>query len=1262
MQSSREFQVRRDELLASATGRRPRVPSCPDVLPDHGRSLVDGDAGQPKRVAAVDPLPNQPLRRNSIKSIMSRSAEARALSATASLSLEHTAATATEQPQAVVTTESDQSNSSVKLRASNTDRPLINLSALRRNSLTAFRAQTTESDESNQRYEAMMERFQLRLLQPSASFSMGGSQQDLIRGVHTDSFAAPPLASDLEPPKRPRGGSGSGTALLDRELSGSSLLAAPISSAESGEAPTLFTRKTSRTSFRRSVSVSSGVHDDEDEQLPDRAYRPSLNPHTSFQPSIVDEDDHAHEEYDADPAPVTASEAAGVSRPRQEKPVAVSTLSRMLSRLTRPLSPIGTFAALRYAVLAAAVMVYFVWLPFKVAFVGYSEDTCLDWLDLPVEFSFLLDSLLHFNTAFVSESGELVTTRARIAWNYVTGWFLFDLLSSVPLRLIFSLDPQMSSAKRFAQENSIYDGVMRSGRLVHAFLLLRFVWLIRMHRTGKTRWSWFFYSQYSHLLRIWGIVAMIVLMAHYVACIWRSLSPPLLRPYPSRADDYAANFYAALQLLQGQGLTTQTTQQNTFASYAILTGSVTLALVFGHVAILISNFNANSTSYQRKMEAVFSIMNKLQLPVLLRERIHEYYEYLWREYESLDGKIVGFSKGLTHTLGLEVALFKYMELVMHVPYWLDCSTDFQKQLILNLQVRVYLPDDFVIRQGEVGDEMYMINRGQCELVATDNKTTTEHPVYGSTPMKPNQQQAEKPGKPGTSQRRGSWTARSQTVTARAPPPSTGFTSVLRQGQWFGEMALIMNHQRSADVRAAAYVEMCVLKREDFQTIITRYPEDRMRVIERLMLAWMKKNEAYGAACPMLRMVQEVYEGEEVSLEEAAKLLAQGIDDDGLDDDGTLLFGIDSQFKQRVEEAQAQAGVGEVRTPVPAAASTTTTAAVNGPRGPILPEDDLDLDSEAMASIRLRMLQMEESQRAMLQVMRDLGMELTQLHNIQEQMYGGVDLNRSPRVSSPRRSSHRESSRHSSSMRPSDHTSSTPAPASYRDHVPVSYRDNTSARATILRQRSALFASPNAAASASFSTGARFQRRWTLVPHTSTARVDESSTDTAAFSGSPPYVHLTRPRSRTLPNIFLPELVVPMPTVAEAPAALATVPAILEEEENQKPMTLHRANAVKTRRTRPSSAKRPALRSRKSTNNAYAQAAPRLQRMASMANYEDIPAYTQAVASSSVSSSSSRGPRQTFLRRVSSMVGMATAEDAPTSSPTQYADQLFHRTG
>ncbi|GMF15937.1 unnamed protein product [Phytophthora lilii] len=56
-----------------------------------------------------------------------------------------------------------------------------------------------------------------------------------------------------------------------------------------------------------------------------------------------------------------------------------------------------------------------------------------------------------------------------------------------------------------------------------------------------------------------------------------------------------------------------------------------------------------------------------------------------------------------------------VDLVMHVPFWKECTPDIQKQLMLRLDVRVYLPNDFIMSEGEVDGEFYMVNRGYCEL-------------------------------------------------------------------------------------------------------------------------------------------------------------------------------------------------------------------------------------------------------------------------------------------------------------------------------------------------------------------------------------------------------------------------------------------------------------------------------------------------------------------------------------------------------------------
>ncbi|KAJ8574621.1 hypothetical protein ON010_g4590 [Phytophthora cinnamomi] len=310
-----------------------------------------------------------------------------------------------------------------------------------------------------------------------------------------------------------------------------------------------------------------------------------------------------------------------------------------------------------------------------------------------------------------------------ILWHYIRTRLVLDILVTVPLAMRVNrrdLSDIGGKWMPFVLE------ILTMERLAYITRFVRMVWLVRANQSGGKNniWAWILYSRFSHLLGIAGIVTMLITVAHYIACIWTVLLREDGNPSeinPSWHDQYTASFYAALLLLQGEGVSTDTSGQNIFASLSVLVGSIMLAVVFGHVAVLVANFNANSTSYQHKMEEVIAMTAKLQLPLSLRERIHEYYEHLWHEYECLDGDIVHFSKELSHTLGLEVVLFKYMELVMHIPFWKDCTPDFQKQLMLRLDVRVYLPNDFIMRQGEVDDEFYMVNRGYCELSRELNK-------------------------------------------------------------------------------------------------------------------------------------------------------------------------------------------------------------------------------------------------------------------------------------------------------------------------------------------------------------------------------------------------------------------------------------------------------------------------------------------------------------------------------------------------------------
>jgi CRP-like cAMP-binding protein len=94
----------------------------------------------------------------------------------------------------------------------------------------------------------------------------------------------------------------------------------------------------------------------------------------------------------------------------------------------------------------------------------------------------------------------------------------------------------------------------------------------------------------------------------------------------------------------------------------------------------------------------------------------------------------------------------------------------------------YGPGIDVVRQGDEGDKLYIINRGQVDILVAD-----------------------------------------RLVERRI--------NTLNQGDYFGEMALLAGEPRTATVRTTTLTELYSLDQRDFKLLLDREPEFRKGVME-----------------------------------------------------------------------------------------------------------------------------------------------------------------------------------------------------------------------------------------------------------------------------------------------------------------------------------------------------------------------------------------------------------------------------------------------
>jgi len=190
-------------------------------------------------------------------------------------------------------------------------------------------------------------------------------------------------------------------------------------------------------------------------------------------------------------------------------------------------------------------------------------------------------------------------------------------------------------------------------------------------------------------------------------------------------ERYTTSFYFSMLLIMGEEINPTSVGEKIFATVIILIGSIVVAIIYGSVSMYINNFTANVTAYQRKMEYLFESMRHLQLPLNLRKRILLYYGHIWKEYQSLDGNINGFTGELSKQLSSEVYLYLRTNLILSVPFLSQCSPEVVQQLVLRLKSEVFLPSDYIVHKGAPGNEMYLISKGVCEVTITDMKTAAE---------------------------------------------------------------------------------------------------------------------------------------------------------------------------------------------------------------------------------------------------------------------------------------------------------------------------------------------------------------------------------------------------------------------------------------------------------------------------------------------------------------------------------------------------------
>mmetsp|Transcript_16356 Transcript_16356/g.35337 ORF Transcript_16356/g.35337 Transcript_16356/m.35337 type:complete len:716 (+) Transcript_16356:3619-5766(+) len=374
--------------------------------------------------------------------------------------------------------------------------------------------------------------------------------------------------------------------------------------------------------------------------------------------------------------------------------------------------------------------------------------------------------------------------------HYLSTWFLIDVLGTLPFEQLIS--GHVSSRK--------------SLKLVKYFKIPK---LLRVSRVMK------YVRNHKYVYDFTKILLVIFTLLHLGACIWVMTLDPCDETKANFsgvdvcAQENVYHFYAealhiSATMLLGvsnfhivgkpelMNLDFEGRQEDSTKVYLVSTGFMIVGLFL--VALLMSETNVyvmgkmqGSAAFQRKTDRVNHEMEYYGVPDDLQRQVRAFYDYVWIHQKQYDEKIALLSdQQMSTDLQRKLALHLFKDVVSHISFFSEIDDLLLGEICMSLRTRIFLPGDMILFKGDVGKELFIIAKGIVEVLRDDL--------------------------PDAKRR-------------NAP------RILLRNGSFFGEIALVMEVRRTCSVQAQTVCEVNILQQDSFDAIVRKNPDFARRMNE-----------------------------------------------------------------------------------------------------------------------------------------------------------------------------------------------------------------------------------------------------------------------------------------------------------------------------------------------------------------------------------------------------------------------------------------------
>ena len=341
------------------------------------------------------------------------------------------------------------------------------------------------------------------------------------------------------------------------------------------------------------------------------------------------------------------------------------------------------------------------------------------FLNLFIEIVYILDFIFGFFRAYYNFEEQLINNNYQIIKNYLYSWFIFDLLSAIPVNSIIKFnETKCNQIIKVHYYNYVLNNInylFLCNRLLKIFKCLScnqaYNFIVKKLNDFK------YFNQISLFLQIIFIFSIF----HFTSCIYIFIGR---NSYPnwifstkleegSFLDIYICSYYILITALTTVGygdITCYSFKERIFQLILLIVGIVAYSWVISYFSNYVKKTNEQSIEYEKRKLILDEIkLTNPNLSNILYDKILRYLKYK-RFHENKDKSIILDCLPLTLKNNLIIEMYK--PVINNFIFFKNFQNiDFIVRVILSFRPIFAIKNDILVNEGDFVEDIIFVKKG-----------------------------------------------------------------------------------------------------------------------------------------------------------------------------------------------------------------------------------------------------------------------------------------------------------------------------------------------------------------------------------------------------------------------------------------------------------------------------------------------------------------------------------------------------------------------